>query len=276
MSTQNVSKRPPLGDEGLGSHPTAGESPAPKPHSTLYRYDVKFMDGEDWVGVEDHKALIARYNDLVEQLQASLHEGYSAEHWHREYVEACKSLKKRVHQGAEAVRRERGLREQLEAKDRAISQLEGSWRECSDHRERILEQLESYERVEQNHLNFLAAAENHIEELRNGCEQALLLLERQRFEDDPEAKVVRAVLKGALGSNPATKTPWLKVDGDESSHYCIGPDCPDCVPASEPEATIADLFVCPCGYSGLEPCYGCPEGCKRRPKAEASYQESKP
>ena len=46
-------------------------SAASKPHSTLYRYDVKFMDGEDWVGVEDHKALIARYNDLVEQLEAA-------------------------------------------------------------------------------------------------------------------------------------------------------------------------------------------------------------
>lgn len=34
--------------------------------------------------------------------------------------------------------------------------------------------------------------------LRNGCEQALLLLERQRFAEDSEAKVVRAVLRGAL------------------------------------------------------------------------------
>lgn len=40
-----------------------------------------------------------------------------------------------------------GLLEQLEAKDRAISQLEGSWRECSDHRERILEQLEAHEQA---------------------------------------------------------------------------------------------------------------------------------
>lgn len=34
--------------------------------------------------------------------------------------------------------------------------------------------------------------------LVNACEQALLLLERKRFEEDSEAKVVRAVLRGAL------------------------------------------------------------------------------
>lgn len=43
--------------------------------------------------------------------------------------------------------------------------------------------------------------EDLIQSLRNGCEQALLLLERERFADDPEAKVVRAVLKGALASS---------------------------------------------------------------------------
>lgn len=36
------------------------------------------------------------------------------------------------------------------------------------------------------------------EALKNACEQALLLLERDRFADDDEAKVVRAVLRSAL------------------------------------------------------------------------------
>lgn len=36
--------------------------------------------------------------------------------------------------------------------------------------------------------------------LKNAVEQAMLLLARDRFEDDPEVKVVAAVLRGALES----------------------------------------------------------------------------
>jgi hypothetical protein len=50
-----------------------------------------------------------------------------------------------------------------------------------------------------------AELEEQLEVLRNGCEQALLLLERHRFMADREAKVVRAVLISALDSNPAKK-----------------------------------------------------------------------
>jgi len=44
-----------------------------------------------------------------------------------------------------------------------------------------------------------------LEALRNGCEQALLLLERERFLADPECKVVRAVLRSAIDSSPASR-----------------------------------------------------------------------
>lgn len=46
------------------------------------------------------------------------------------------------------------------------------------------------------------------------------------------AQGVAHVTGDSMETSPA-KTPWLKVDGDESSHYCLGPDCPDCSPASE-------------------------------------------
>lgn len=40
--------------------------------------------------------------------------------------------------------------------------------------------------------------DDEVEALRNAAEQALLLLERERYCNDPEAKVVRAVLWSAL------------------------------------------------------------------------------
>lgn len=51
------------------------------------------------------------------------------------------------------------------------------------------------------------ASNTPSELLYNACEQALLLLERKRFEDDPEAKVVRAVLRGAL-KQAGHPDPW--------------------------------------------------------------------
>lgn len=73
----------------------------------------------------------------------------------------------------------------------------------------LQEQLEATAEARDSAMAGAIARSDELRELReelkaleNGCEQALLLLERKRFEDDPEAKVVRAVLKGALGSNP--------------------------------------------------------------------------
>ena len=40
--------------------------------------------------------------------------------------------------------------------------------------------------------------ETEVEELRNACEQAHLLLDRERFKDDHEARLVQVVLKNAL------------------------------------------------------------------------------
>ena len=47
--------------------------------------------------------------------------------------------------------------------------------------------------------------------LVNACQQALLLLERERFTDDPEAKIVRAVLRGAVKEGGAhdSHLTWL-------------------------------------------------------------------
>ena len=47
-------------------------------------------------------------------------------------------------------------------------------------------------------VNTYDALVGEIELLANGCEQALLLLERKRFKDDGEAGIVRAVLLAAL------------------------------------------------------------------------------
>lgn len=65
--------------------------------------------------------------------------------------------------------------------------------------------------------------EEQLEPLQNACEQALLLLERKRFEDDPESKIVRAVLRAALESKlqvsfPASEPPAEDLDGPDGPH----------------------------------------------------------
>jgi hypothetical protein len=98
-----------------------------------------------------------------------------------------------------------GAEESLINRDERIAGLEGrAWdRLAAKENKRLQERIAELERETAEHHKhcWQGSAQAEVERLRNGCEQALLLLGRKRFKDDSEAKVVSAVLCAALAND---------------------------------------------------------------------------
>lgn len=91
--------------------------------------------------------------------------------------------------------------------------------ESLDALTRIEEQYAAQEDIAVMRLRKIEALQEQLEVLQNGCEQALLLLERHRFMADAEAKVVRAVLIAALDSDPTQMPTGHIAFSDETAAF---------------------------------------------------------